>query len=132
MAILRIDEWVLDTACRQVLEQFGEEGHPILFVNISGQHFGQHGRLLDLVTDVLEGTHDPQSLVLEIAGNRASREYGDSKIALSELRNLGVRIALDDFGQGYSSLTYWHIFLLISENPEHIDGGLKQSRESDR
>ncbi len=105
--ILDIDEWVLQAACTQVLNHFGKREHPMLFVNLSGQHLHPGSGLVDMVAGVLDSTKfDPKSLVLEITETTLIENVGSATSILMELRKLGIRIALDDFGEGYSSLAY--------------------------
>src|SRR5262249_37020147 len=62
---------------------------------------------VDLVTSVLKETRiAPTRVVLEITESVLIDDPEAAKARLEELRRLGVRLALDDFGSGYSSLTY--------------------------
>jgi EAL domain-containing protein (putative c-di-GMP-specific phosphodiesterase class I) len=64
-------------------------------------------RFLDLVSTVLAETKtDPSRLVLEVTEGILIDEPLTAKARLEDLRSLGVRLALDDFGSGYSSLGY--------------------------
>jgi EAL domain-containing protein (putative c-di-GMP-specific phosphodiesterase class I) len=67
-----------------------------------------------LVSDVLEDTHlSPALLTLEITEQSAVQDIRLSNNVMSELNDLGVRVAVDDFGSGYSS------FYLLRELPLH-------------
>jgi diguanylate cyclase (GGDEF)-like protein len=60
-----------------------------------------------LVKDVLKETRiTPSRVVLEITEGVLIEDQDEAKSRLEDLRTLGVRLALDDFGSGYSSLTY--------------------------
>jgi predicted signal transduction protein with EAL and GGDEF domain len=67
--------------------------------------------LFTLVSAMLEETGvDPSRLVLEITEGVLMDDPGESRKRLEEIRGLGVRVALDDFGSGYSSLSYLQHF----------------------
>jgi len=64
-------------------------------------------RLVDLVREVLADTKtDPARLVLEVTESVLIDDPLTAKTRLEDLRRLGVQLALDDFGAGYSSLSY--------------------------
>jgi diguanylate cyclase (GGDEF)-like protein/PAS domain S-box-containing protein len=79
-------------------------------VNISGRHL-QHG---DLVADVRRALElsglEPGNLVIELTENTIMQNTGVTLARFRELKALGVRLAIDDFGVGYSSLSYLHRF----------------------
>jgi diguanylate cyclase (GGDEF)-like protein len=67
--------------------------------------------LFTLVSAMLEETGiDPSRLVLEITEGMLIDDPEETRIRLEEIRELGVRVALDDFGSGYSSLSYLQHF----------------------
>ena len=107
-----LGEWVLRTACLEV-NSWQRVGLPPLSVavNLSAAQF--HGTdIVATVSDVLdESLLDPTLLELEITETMMMRER-DSKVipALQGLNDLGVEIAVDDFGTGYASLTYLRRF----------------------
>lgn len=100
-----IGQWVLTTACRQN-RQWQESGLPGLrmAVNLSTEQF-RNPRLVEDVKQALEESGLPaRFLELEITESLAVRETGYAINVLSELKRLGVTIAIDDFGAEYSSL----------------------------
>jgi diguanylate cyclase (GGDEF)-like protein/PAS domain S-box-containing protein len=105
--IVPIGEWVLRTACAQN-KAWQEQGYPHLrmSVNISARQF-REPKFIKLVAGILKETGlDPQWLELEITESIAM-ENGDASVEmLSSFKNLGVRISIDDFGTGFSSLNY--------------------------
>lgn len=104
--ITQLDMWVLRRACTEARHW----GNTRLAVNLSPVDF----RMRDLassVAAVLEQTgFPPERLEVEITENVLLGNQPHAFAALSALRNMGVRIALDDFGSGYSSLGYLRRF----------------------
>ncbi|WP_052130200.1 putative bifunctional diguanylate cyclase/phosphodiesterase [Ureibacillus sinduriensis] len=104
--IVPIGKWVLETACRQTKELQESLGHPVtVAVNLSlGQLY--HENFVEVVSAVLEETKlPPECLQLEITETMTMDKNLLVPI-LNDLRALGITIALDDFGKGYSSLSY--------------------------
>ncbi|HET9519318.1 MAG TPA: EAL domain-containing protein, partial [Actinoplanes sp.] len=102
--ILRLGEWVLHQACRQ-LSLWLAAGHDVwVSVNLSPKEL-HAADYAGLVAGVLR-LHQvpPQRLVLEVTEHAVATDMEELISRLTELRATGVRIALDDFGAGYSSL----------------------------
>ncbi|GAA0359102.1 putative bifunctional diguanylate cyclase/phosphodiesterase [Bacillus horti] len=102
-----LSEWVLEQACRQN-KQFQEDGYQELkvAVNISTV-FLQNDHFIECVQRVLDQTQlDPRFLELELTESFFIQNVGEATDKLNQLRAMGVRVALDDFGKGYSSLHY--------------------------
>ncbi len=111
--IVPLGRWVLGEACRQVREW--QESLPgakglTLAVNLSASQL-HHPQL---VRDVREALHasglSAHHLKLEITEQAAVEDARGAARRLEELSALGVRIALDDFGSGYSALNYLRTF----------------------
>jgi len=103
--IVPLGEWALFTACRQ-LRQWSDSGLPPLrmAVNISARQFQQRD-LAALVRRAMDDSRiDPALLELEIRETTAMRDVGLTIELLNFLREVGVTIAIDDFGSSYSSL----------------------------
>lgn len=103
--ILPVGAWVLNTACKQLAE-WGRRGISIRFVsvNLSSRQLRDPG-LIGLVHAALEESGlVPERLELEISEAQALHQGAQDIARLVELRSIGVRIALDDYGSGYSSL----------------------------
>jgi EAL domain-containing protein (putative c-di-GMP-specific phosphodiesterase class I) len=100
-----IGEWVLETACAQAAAWRRAELPPFdIAVNISPSHFGAPG-FVDGVERVLAETGlDARGLEIELTESVMSHAplLGE---ASRRLRRLGARLAIDDFGAGFSSLT---------------------------
>ena len=108
-SIIAIDRWVLRTACRQMKgwqQRLVTEPPLSISVNLSGKHF-THPDLVEYVQEVLEDTGlDPCSLKIEITENTILENDQATFEILKELQSLGIDIQIDDFGIGYSSLSY--------------------------
>lgn len=105
--IVNIDQWVLETACKQ-LKSWKESKKPkvILSVNISSKTFEMKSFAPDLIAIVNKYDIDPKLLQLEITERMFIKNIEESIIKLNELRAMGIHVAIDDFGIGYSSLSY--------------------------
>lgn len=105
--IAPIGEWVLLRAA-QKLAQWSE--HPDLAqcgvtVNVSAKQLN-HRDFVQHVIDVLDRTGvDPHRLILELTETAILPNPSRAALLFAELNHLGVRVALDDFGSGFSSLT---------------------------
>jgi diguanylate cyclase (GGDEF)-like protein/PAS domain S-box-containing protein len=105
--ILPLGEWVLGEALRQN-RQWQEVGYPKLpvSVNLSPRQFRQKG-LVDNVRRMLAETNQPAKLLeLEITETSLMHDVDEGLDTLRELSAMGVRLAIDDFGIGYSSLNH--------------------------
>jgi len=106
--IIAVGEWVLRSAS-QLWMQWIEQGlipyNAVLSVNISSYQFTSE--LVDMVARVLNDIGIPAELVdLEITEGTLMSNTSESEQALAALKNLGIQISIDDFGMGYSSLSY--------------------------
>ncbi len=105
--IMRIGEWALRTACEQN-RAWQEEGLPPIYVsvNLSPRQF-QDRNLFDMIQRVLEETGlGSECLVLEITESSTMEDMPYAVNVLNKFMNMGIRISLDDFGTGHSSLAY--------------------------
>ena len=102
--IASIDRWVMHEACRQ-LGRWLDDGHSLwLSVNVSAREL-HRPEYVDQVVETLRIHHvTADRLVIEVTEHSAALDLDSVVGRLSELRATGVRIALDDFGAGYSSL----------------------------
>ena len=103
----RVDDFVLDEACRQLATWLGEGGWPDDFtmaVNISGLELDDPAFPDHVAKVIAEHGLDPSRLCLEITETSWIADDSDVEAMLPALSALGVRLALDDFGTGYSTL----------------------------
>ena len=107
--IVPIGQWVLETVCFQMRrwrEWHDDKLLPTLYVNLSAQEF-QRPTLVDEVCDLLGRSEIyPWQLGLEITETTMMNDADTTVETLRRLREIGVKLALDDFGAGYSSLSY--------------------------
>ena len=106
--ILDIGNWVLNTACRQ-LSLWAESKQTrdlTLAVNVSAKQFAIPD-FADLVANVLK-THkvNPARLKLELTESVLLEDMAATVQKMHALKSLGITLAIDDFGIGYSSLSY--------------------------
>ncbi|MGF2617871.1 EAL domain-containing protein [Rossellomorea vietnamensis] len=103
--IIPIGEWALSEACRQN-KIWHEEGlKTTVSVNLSPRQFSQVS-LVDTIKKVLKETRlEPQYLELEITESMTA-DLNRAIETLKALKTLGIKISIDDFGTGFSSLNY--------------------------
>ncbi|HEY6843686.1 MAG TPA: EAL domain-containing protein, partial [Thermoanaerobaculia bacterium] len=104
--ILPIGEWAIEEACRQG-QLWASQGAPMkIAVNVSPRQF-QQPNVVSMIKDALERSNfDPHLLEIEITESTAMLDPALTAEILLDLKNLGISIAIDDFGVGHSSLNY--------------------------
>ena len=105
--INQLGEWVLTTACRDAA------GWPLdlkVAVNVSPVQIKSPGLVLNVVRILAESGLHACRLELEMTETVLIQDDEAALSVLHHLRDLGVRIAMDDFGTGFSSLSYLHRF----------------------
>ena len=107
-AIVPIGRWVLNTACSQVTQwrRTLESSDLRLCVNVSPSQLGDSNLVSDVSLALTQSGLPPEALVLEITESAFLLSDEQLAATIAELAGLGVVIALDDFGSGYSSLGY--------------------------
>ena len=133
--IVSMGEWVMREACRQAAEWWRVrpgDAPVVVWVNLSPRQF-HRADMVGQVSSVLKDTGlDPRCLGLEITEGVVMDDAESTIEILRQLKALGVRLAIDDFGKGYSSLGYVKRFPVdvlkidhsfvegIRENPEDL------------
>jgi diguanylate cyclase (GGDEF)-like protein/PAS domain S-box-containing protein len=105
--IVPIGKWVLQEACRQT-SSWQQAGYPLkgVSVNVSALQFTR-ADFVDTIDEALNSTGlAPRFLELELTESLIIRDVRESARKMAKLRELGVQISVDDFGAGYSSLSY--------------------------
>ncbi|MBT8111666.1 MAG: EAL domain-containing protein [Gammaproteobacteria bacterium] len=105
--IFAISDWVMDRACQDI-RRLSDQGLDCrtISINVSGRQLQDH-RLTTMVGDVLTKHEvNPGTIKLEITETAIANNVDVAVETLTFLRDRGVKIAMDDFGTGFSSLSY--------------------------
>lgn len=106
--IIELGNWVLHTACRQLLtwSASNETAHLTMSVNVSARQFN-HPEFVPRVLEILDCSGaNPDYLILELTESLLLDDIDVTIDKMVALRKTGLRFSLDDFGTGYSSLSY--------------------------
>jgi EAL domain-containing protein (putative c-di-GMP-specific phosphodiesterase class I) len=107
--IIPIGNWVMKEACHQAKEwqqRYPSEPPLAICVNLSAGQIRHPGLLQDVRSTLRESGLAPGSLILEITEGTLLKDTQVIKTVFKGLKALGVRLAIDDFGKEYSSLSY--------------------------
>lgn len=110
--IIPIGDWVMRAACLKI-KAWMKEGQRIrISINLSAKQFLQND-LAEKFQQLIDETQIPPELLeIEITESMIMYNMGSATDVLNRLKKLGVYIAIDDFGKGYSSLSYLQKFPL--------------------
>ena len=108
--IVPVGRWVLEEACRQGAE-WQKAGHRFtVAINVSARQM-ERDQIVDDVRRALHASDfDPSLCILELTESTLMNDIERTVLRLSSLKKLGVRLAVDDFGTGYLSLSYLRQF----------------------
>ncbi|OUS12537.1 diguanylate cyclase [Gammaproteobacteria bacterium 53_120_T64] len=109
--IIPIGKWVLETACHQAVDWIAQGQAPrCVSINLTARQFTD-AHLLGDIREALQSTGlDPQLLELEISENLLLSDFDRGLDILHHIKALGVRIAIGNFGTGYTSLSTLETF----------------------
>jgi len=110
-AIHLLGDWVLRHACTQFVDwtrQRGVDAPPSISVNVSRKQLATPGLARKIRAILTDTAMPPDRLRLEITESLLIGDLRQTTTALTGLRDLGLQLALDDFGAGYSSLASLH------------------------
>ncbi len=128
--IVELGEWVLVEACTQLARwrvRFDEASDMSINVNLSKRQI-MHADLLNVISGTLERTGIPASaLKLEITETTVMENSQSIITVMKQIRELGVHLAMDDFGTGHSSLSCLHQFPIDQLKIDH--GFIKNMQE---
>ena len=105
--ILPIGAWVLQEACRQIKtwdQQGSKIGH--VAVNVSSRQFRQVDFVKQVRQVLLDTDIHANQLVIELTEGCVIEDIEDTIAKMQALQAMGIKISIDDFGIGYSSLSY--------------------------
>ncbi len=101
-----IDQWVINNAFRQ-LKEYQSQGNKAQFsINLSAQSLDSTDLVNDIRAAIDHHMIDPRSLLFEVTESSAINKIDTAKTIIAELRALGCRFMLDDFGSGYCSFSH--------------------------
>lgn len=105
--IVSIGKWLIKKACYNYSRLISSyEEHPMLAVNISVVQFRDPDFLEFVKNTIRETGINTKYVEFEITESVCIQSPEVARHIISELKNMGITIALDDFGSGYSSLSY--------------------------
>ncbi|MFZ6844757.1 bifunctional diguanylate cyclase/phosphodiesterase [Undibacterium sp. RuTC16W] len=105
--IVDIGEWVLRTACRELvhLRSLGYNDFQMA-INVSQAQFSHPLFMQSLNSALLDTQAPPESIELEITESMAMKDPELLIKTLHQIKQLGIKISIDDFGTGFSSLSH--------------------------
>ncbi|MET1255009.1 putative bifunctional diguanylate cyclase/phosphodiesterase [Aliikangiella maris] len=104
--LVGVEAWVLNSVCSLAKKLTDQYGRLRFSVNISGSHF-KTGNLKENIYLALQASSlEANFLEVELTEDIMIEHVEHNSEMLKELKDIGVSIALDDFGKGYSSLSY--------------------------
>jgi diguanylate cyclase (GGDEF)-like protein/PAS domain S-box-containing protein len=110
-AIDELGAYVFRAVCRQLSEWDGMGARiPRICVNISARQFERPGLKESISGTLRDSGIDPSRIELELTESSIMRDITGGIAMLHELKSLGVRLSVDDFGTGYTSLSYLRRF----------------------
>jgi diguanylate cyclase (GGDEF)-like protein/PAS domain S-box-containing protein len=105
--IVAIGRWVLHTACAQCVTWQKQGLPPVrIAVNLSARQFADDDLVQDIAETLKSTGLEPGLLELELTESMVIQNTERAGRVLGEIKAMGVRLAIDDFGVGYSSLTH--------------------------
>jgi len=105
--IIELGRWVLEQACQQMSQWCSHLAEGLsVSVNLSARQF-HHAGIVGEVTEALRKSGlSPHNLTLELTESVLVHDPVEAIRELGALKDLGIKLAIDDFGIGYSSLSY--------------------------
>lgn len=106
-AIIPIGKWVIEESLRRYAEWKRKYDYPLIMsINISSIQYQRKDFVARLLEMLQKYEVEPREIELEITESVLIEDFAEVKEKLLQLREYGIRISLDDFGTGFSSLSY--------------------------
>ncbi len=106
--IIPIGRWVLEQACAQLAQWAtrADRRHLSIAVNVSVRQFRHPDFVDEVMTAIADAGIAPHKLKLELTESLLAEGIEVTVAKMGSLKDMGVTLSLDDFGMGYSSLSY--------------------------
>jgi len=103
--IVPLGRWVVDAACRQ-LAAWRAQGLPVVpvAINVSSRQLNDNALLETIMTTLAKYQISPDLLEIEVTESCFIEDFDTANLVLQQLQENGIKIALDDYGTGFSGL----------------------------
>ena len=131
--IVPLGRWVLEEAVRQCAEFNRRSREPLrICVNVSALQIQRPNFALEVSKVLEEARLPPSQLVIELTESALMNNPGQGSYAMEQLRQMGVGVAMDDFGTGHSSLNYVSVLpiSLIKIDRSFVDNCAKRKADA--
>lgn len=109
--LTRLDLWVLEQVCTAIRDSDGEYGDDfVISVNAGAYNLVQDDYVGRVTEVVARSGVDPGRLAIEVTESAAIRNFDRARATLRDLQSAGLKLYLDDFGEGHSSIRYLREF----------------------
>ncbi|MCW8821473.1 MAG: EAL domain-containing protein [Sulfurovum sp.] len=104
----KVTWWVLDNICQHISQWKKENRWQLEYVsiNVNAQQFVENNFAIEFLRRLKEHGLDTKDIMVEITERSLIDNFNNTQDIINELRRKGVKCAIDDFGIGYSSLSY--------------------------
>lgn len=106
--ILPMGEWVMETACRKIRQWQDDPvlGQLVLSVNVSAKEFSEPDYVSRVRRSLERTGANPHRLKIELTESALATNVEEVVLKMHEIKAIGISFSLDDFGTGFSSLSY--------------------------
>jgi len=130
--MVSVEQWVISQVCITAKKMTEKYGDLKFAINISGSHFTLGDLKQSIYLALQESSLDAGCLEIELTEDIMIEHVERNNHILNELSDIGISIALDDFGKGYSSLSYLKNFpvKVLKIDKSFVDNILVDGRDS--
>jgi len=100
-----IGDWVIAAVCAQQVEWAARGLNPVISVNVSPRQLRRADFIARVNAHLRDSGADPERITVELTESAMNQDHADAEPTVRALHELGLQLALDDFGAGYSSLS---------------------------